>query len=284
MGIIENENSGTSSQIIDMGSFDLNLTDQNNKQNSGATATSKFGNFKKQGWEKGQEPYNDPFVKQAYKETAGKIQKKKTPEEIQKHQELVLILSRYGQSRRFSEFLKSMNFNLSVTHLKGCSLDDLEEIHKREKISIDNKNVSNFWQEMAFGTIQTGEAICVNTKLGQKVKIQGLTELLRNDETFLDLIEQIELENQNITHTSPYIRLVYSILSSSMKIHSVNTMLEKRLSIIKSQSTEENKEGAERPAESEKSEESEEKVEESQEESQEEYQQDTNQPEILSFE
>ena len=85
---------------------------------------------------------------------------------------------------------------------------------------------------MCLSSIQTGEAICVNTKLGQKVKIQGLTELLRNDETFLDLIEQIELENQNITHTSPYVRLVYAVVSSAMKVHGVNSMLEKRMAII----------------------------------------------------
>jgi len=126
-----------------------------------------------------------------------------------------------------------MGFNLSVTHLKSCEIDELEEIHKRVKISIDNKNVSNFWESLALGSIQTSEAIVVNTKLGQKVKIQGLTELLRNDSTFLDLLEQIELENQNITHTSPYVRLVYAVVSSAMKIHSVNSLLERRLSIIK---------------------------------------------------
>ena len=219
----------SSATVIDMGEFSLDTGDSKNTH-----PKPPRDPFQKTGSEntpKGSSPSDNHFVKQAFKETT-KIAKRKTDEEVKTHQELVLILSRYGQSKRFSEHLKSMSFNLSVTHLKSCEIDELEEIHKRVKISIDNKNVSNFWEEMCLSSIQTGEAICVNTKLGQKVKIQGLTELLRNDETFLDLIEQIELENQNITHTSPYVRLVYAVVSSAMKVHSVNSMLSKRMAII----------------------------------------------------
>jgi hypothetical protein len=32
-------------------------------------------------------------------------------------------------------------------------------------------------------------------------------------------------------YTSPYIRLVYAVATSAMKVHSVNTMMEKRLKI-----------------------------------------------------
>ena len=260
---------------INMGEFSLDVEDKGSSNNQPKQLDNLRGN------EGHKKPTDNYFVKQAFKDTT-KIMKKKSDEDIQKHQELVLILSRYGQSRRFSEFLKSMNFNLSVTHLKKCDLDELEEIHKRVKISIDNKNVSNFWQEMAFGSIQTGEAICVNTKLGQKVKIQGLTELLRNDETFLDLIEQIELENQNITHTSPYIRLVYSILSSSMKIHSVNSLLEKRLSIIKNNEEMKNTQDESQESKNE-SQESKNESQESQNETQE-SKNESPEPEVLSFE
>jgi outer membrane biosynthesis protein TonB len=48
----------------------------------------------------------------------------------------------------------------------------------------------------------------------------------------LDLIEQIELENQNLAYTSPYVRLVYSIATSAMKVHSINTMMAKRMDIL----------------------------------------------------
>ena len=188
-------------ETIDMGEFSLDLDQGKHKSNQGKELENGFNNFGK-GTFGSKPPTDDYFVKQAFKETT-KISKRKSDDEIKEHQEFVLILSRYGQSKRFQEHLKMMGFNLSVTHLKKCEIEELKEIHQRVKVSIDNKNVSNFWEEMCLSSIQTGEAIVVNTKLGQKVKIQGLTELLRNDETFLDLIEQIE--NQNITHTSPYV-------------------------------------------------------------------------------
>ena len=34
------------------------------------------------------------------------------------HQKLVIALSRYGSSKRFAEYLKSMQFNLNVGHLR----------------------------------------------------------------------------------------------------------------------------------------------------------------------
>ena len=158
--------------------------------------------------------------------------KKKDPEDIKKHQELVIMLSRYGQSRRFAEFLKSMNFTLTVSQLKKMELGELEELHTRVKTAIDNKNTSNFWEEMVFSMVQTGEIVCSKTAIGRKVKIQGITEMLRSDETFLDLVEQIELENQNIAYTSPYVRLIYSVVSSAMKCHGINTMLDNRMKML----------------------------------------------------
>ena len=119
-------------------------------------------------------------------------------------------------------------------------LEELEELHTRVKTAIDNKNTSNFWEEMVFSMVQTGEIVCVKTSLGQRVKIQGITEMLRSDETFLDLIEQIELENQNIAYTSPYVRLIYSVVSSAMKCHGINSMLEKRMKMLEKERVKEN--------------------------------------------
>jgi hypothetical protein len=46
------------------------------------------------------------------------------------------------------------------------------------------------------------------------------------------LVEQIELENQNIAYTSPYVRLIYSVVSSAMKCHGINTMLDNRMKML----------------------------------------------------
>jgi hypothetical protein len=192
--------------------------------------------------EQGKPLKEDKQIKQEIASIAKK--KRKDPEKIEKHQEMVIMLSRYGQSKRFAEFLKSMGFNLSVTHLKKCELDELEEILARVKTAINNKNVSNFWEELAFGVIQTGEIICTKTSLSQRIKIQGISEMLKSDDTFLDLLEQVELENQNLTYVSPYIRMLYAVVGSAMKCHGINTMLEQRMKMMEKQmkDTETNKE------------------------------------------
>ena len=43
--------------------------------------------------------------------------KKKSEPEIQKHQELTLMLSRYGTSSRFGDYLKSLSFELTPAKL-----------------------------------------------------------------------------------------------------------------------------------------------------------------------
>jgi hypothetical protein len=175
-----------------------------------------------------------PMVNQMMKEVV-KTSSRKTDEEVNDHQSHVIMLSRYGQSKRFAEYLKSLGFNLTVTHLKKLETAELTELHTRVKTSIDNKNVSNFWEELTFGVIQTTEVFVNATTISQKLKIAGITEALRGDETFLDLLEQVELENQNLVYTSPYVRLVYSVVSSAMQCHAVNSMMEKRMGILNSQ-------------------------------------------------
>jgi hypothetical protein len=181
--------------------------------------------------EGGDEQMNKIVAKQTFKEVL-KTTQKKSEEEVKEHQELVIMLSRYGQSKRFAEYLKSMGFQLTVSHLKGLDNEELKELLQRVKTSIDNKNVSNFWEELVFGVIQTGEVVTINTTLSQRLKIAGLTDALRGDDTFLDLIEQVELENQNLVYTSPYVRLVYSVATAAMKCHSINSMMEKRMKIL----------------------------------------------------
>ena len=122
-------------ETINMGEFSIDIED---KQKDSKMNFQKFSNTRK---------HEDPIVREAFKQTT-KIAKRKTDEEVKKHQEFVLILSRYGQSKRFQEHLKSMGFNLSVTHLKSLEIDDLEEMLKRIRICIDNKSVSNFWEEL----------------------------------------------------------------------------------------------------------------------------------------
>lgn len=149
-------------------------------------------------------------------------------DEVKEHQEHVIMLSRYGQSKRFADYLKSMGFVLSVDKLQKKPLQELKELLNRVRVSLDNKNTSNFWNNMVFGGIGTVEALAVNSRLNEKIKLRGVTEVLQQDHTFLDLIEQLELESQIMSYTSPQMRLTYTVINACVKCHAINTMLERQ--------------------------------------------------------
>lgn len=157
----------------------------------------------------------------------------KSKDEINDHQKLVLHLSRYGNSKRFSTYLRSLGFELQPSKLKGLSNSDLEELLERVQTSLNNKQCSNFWYEMSLGLIETGEKVVTCSRLGEKIKIHGLTEALKGNEDFEDLIELIELEYTSFATIRPELRLLYTVLTTALKLHGINSFLEKREKMIK---------------------------------------------------
>ena len=45
---------------------------------------------------------------------------------------------------------------------------------------------------------------------------------------FLDLLEELKLNNQNLAYVSPYTRLTYILLTSIARVHGINTMMDNR--------------------------------------------------------
>lgn len=150
------------------------------------------------------------------------------PDSVKKHQELTLMLSRYGTSPRFGSYLKSLTFELTPAKLKKLTVDKLEDMLERVRVSVANKTVSDIWTSSIMAGVAMVENVCANTKLNDKIKLRGLSEALSEDENFLDLLEELKLNNQNLSYVSPYTRLTYTLLTSVMRVHGLNTMLDKR--------------------------------------------------------
>ena len=153
--------------------------------------------------------------------------------DVKKHQELTLMLSRYGTSPRFGDYLKSLCFELTPAKLKKQKVDKLEELLERVRVSVANKTVSDIWTSSIMAGVSMVENVCTNTRLNEKIKLRGLSEALSEDENFLDLLEELKLNNQNLSYVSPYTRLAYTLLTSVMRVHGLNTMLDKRNTIAK---------------------------------------------------
>lgn len=153
---------------------------------------------------------------------------KPTEEDIKQHQEHVLMLSRYGTSPRFGEYLKGLTFNLDMTHLRKMNLQELNETLERVRTSIANKTVSDVWSESVLGAMNVGETVVNMSVLSEYIRINGLCEALQEDDSFLDLLEELKLENQNLAYVSPYVRIAYVILSVGAKVHGMNSLMVKR--------------------------------------------------------
>ena len=72
------------------------------------------------------------------------------------------------------------------------------------------------------------ENVCTMTRINDTIKLKGLTEMLKDAESFLDLLEELKLNNQNLAYVSPHTRLAYTLMSSILHVHGINTMLDKR--------------------------------------------------------
>ena len=164
------------------------------------------------------------------------------------HQRLVITLSRYGQSKRFAEYLRSLDFNLSVSHLRRQSLADLQDTLERVRISAQNRSINNLLEDTVFGAVSFGEIVVSNSALGEKLYIKGLTQALRADETFLDCIEALSLDYGALTHAGPELRMVYSVISAVGKVHGVNAFMKRRAELMEQNGQEEEQEPEESTA------------------------------------
>jgi hypothetical protein len=149
-------------------------------------------------------------------------------DDIKQHQEHVLMLSRYGASPRFGKYLKSLSFDLTVPKLRKQSVKSLEELLQRVRVSVSNKTVSDLWTDTIIGGTTMAENICMSTIIGDTLKLKGLSEVLKDDETFLDLIEELKLNNQNLAYVSPYTRLAYTLMTIGFHVHTINSLVDKK--------------------------------------------------------
>ena len=154
------------------------------------------------------------------------------------HQRLVITLSRWGSSKRFAEYLKSMAFNLNVGHLKKCSVQELEDMLERVRITAHNKSINSMLEDTVFGALQFGEIAVANSPLGDRLLIKGLTQALRADDTFLDCVEAISLDYGSLTNVGPEMRALYAVISAVGKCHGINTFVRRQREILAEQEAE----------------------------------------------
>ena len=99
-----------------------------------------------------------------------------------------------------------------------------------------NRGSSTFLSGAVFGATQAAETIASKTSVGEYIFLQGLTESLKRDSNFVDLVTLWDLTN-DIAKGSPTLLLLYALISNVGKVHSVNKFLKMRAQMIQKQKT-----------------------------------------------
>lgn len=210
-------------EVIDMGNFSISETTAQNTPSAQSNAPPfPRPNAKGPPMQTLKQEKNDvKIVTKHFQDVANE----KTPDLIKEHQEHVLMLSRYGSSQRFGPYLKSMALDLKVATLKKKKIDELKELLERVRTTVANKTVSDVWSDTILGGLTMTENVVKMAQL--PIKLDGLSQSLQSDETFLDLLEELRLENQNLSYVSPYVRISYMILTTGARVHAMNSMLDR---------------------------------------------------------
>lgn len=148
--------------------------------------------------------------------------------DVKEHQKYLIKLQRYGASERFSEYLKKMNFKLDIDHLKKLHVEELKEMLERVRITINSRDTNNMINGLVFSGTQIMETIAINNEVIKKyVNLKGFSSMLQNDESFKDIIEQLNLEYNDISTLSPEKRLGFVLVMTAMKCHGINKINDK---------------------------------------------------------
>lgn len=125
------------------------------------------------------------------------------------------IIRLYLKNKRFAPLLKKEPY--ARTNLDRLSLSELEQIHEDIKIIVANKSSGEFYENLIFGVIGSGEAM-----LSKHYNVSGLTLMLRKNEPFLDALNEFMIENQ-LPHTRAEIRILMLTVQQAIMMHGLNS-------------------------------------------------------------
>ena len=131
-----------------------------------------------------------------------------------------MLIVRYRGSKKFAKFLKEAGFKLDDKTLNKLNEEELGDLLSKIQFAVCNKNSEHLFKTGIYRGLRCYEDIG-ERYLG--LHITGLTAELTKTEEFEELLEELMLENQMMIYTKPYVRLLYSIVSTSYILHSAKS-------------------------------------------------------------
>ena len=144
-----------------------------------------------------------------------------SPEDIAKHEGLVLKITRYGTSPRFGDYLKKTGLHFDNLRMK--TIDELDEMLARIKVAMSNKSPSGMVNHLVFMGTGTVEGVTTSIpSIKAKCDLTGFNKALQEDDSFKDLLEELSLEYGMVSALSPEKRLLWALASKGMTVAMLN--------------------------------------------------------------
>jgi hypothetical protein len=136
---------------------------------------------------------------------------------------LIMTIRRYAESKRFKEYLSTM-FDLSLEKLEQLETYEVRRLLDDVRFSITNKNVSN----MVGGVVLSGLQQIEKMTSSYFLDVTGLTQICVNSPEFMDVLEELKLENQTFSNASPKHRLLFHLLNNMLLANQFGKILKER--------------------------------------------------------
>ena len=155
-----------------------------------------------------------------------KIASKPSQEEIARREELLLLICRYGNSARFGEYLKNLEFTFDIKKLREMDSEQLTDMLTRIEAANGHKNNVSFIStgvKLATGTIET--ITSKHPALREKYNCTGLTMKLEQSDDYLDALEELDIKYGTKFRVKPEYRLILAVGSSATAVIAANRQI-----------------------------------------------------------
>jgi hypothetical protein len=147
-------------------------------------------------------------------------------DEIRRHTECTVTLSRYFASPAYEAYLKKAGFHVTQKQMMAMGVDEIEDMVKRVRHAASNKTTSG---SMLKAVVHIGVAKIegytqTNERVNKHIDLTGWYESLRADSSFDDCLAQLEIEYGMVTMMSPERRLLWILVSSAGHVATMNKM------------------------------------------------------------
>lgn len=155
-----------------------------------------------------------------------RIAAKPSQEEIKKREDLLLLICRYGNSARFGDYLRNLEFEFDIKKLRQMDCEQLEDMLTRIEAANAHKNqtsVISTGVKAVTGFIE--QVTARHSALKDKYNCTGLTMALEQNPDYLDALEELDIKYGTRFKMNPEYRIMLAIGGSMTTVIAANRNL-----------------------------------------------------------